>query len=160
MARVNGRGGTIENMRKDLLLILGVCGLVAMPLDGGEQGLMHCFAFTVIDTATEAEWQAFNKATDDMPKKIPAVKMVWHGKLRAPLTQFRGDAETRKKITKETTSVTGTFDVLRRQHCVCMLMTDEAGLKTYADHPYHKEWVAAYEKVRVAGTTTYDIIAK
>jgi hypothetical protein len=31
-------------------------------------------------------------------------------------------------------------------------------LKTYTANPYHKVWMAAYEKVRVAGTTTYDIL--
>jgi hypothetical protein len=45
-----------------------------------------------------------------------------------------------------------------RQQGVCMLLESEAALKVYDTHPYHKEWVAAYEKVRVAGTTTYDII--
>ncbi|MBL8293766.1 MAG: hypothetical protein JNN08_18115 [Bryobacterales bacterium] len=147
-------------MRTLLPLVLGVCSLAATPALAGEKGLMHCFAFTVIESATEADWAAFNKATDDMPKKNKAVKKVWHGKLRAPLTQFRGDAETRKKITKDAKSVSGTFDILRRQHGVCMLMDDEASLKVYTQNPYHKEWMAAYEKVRVAGTTTYDILAQ
>ncbi|HAP42315.1 MAG TPA: hypothetical protein DCQ94_21570, partial [Nitrospira sp.] len=112
-------------MRKLIRIVLGVCSLAATPALAGEKGLMHCFAFTVIESATDADWAAFKKATDDMPKKNPAVKKVWHGKLRAPLTQFRGDAETRKKITKDATNVTGTFDILRRQHGVCMLMENE-----------------------------------
>jgi hypothetical protein len=147
-------------MRTLLPLVLGVCSLAVTPALAGEKGLMHCFAFTVIESATEADWAAFNKATDEMPKKNKAVKRVWHGKLRAALTQFRGDAETRKKVTKDAKSVTGTFDILRRQHGVCMLMEDEASLKVYTQNPYHKEWMAAYEKVRVAGTTTYDILAQ
>ena len=147
-------------MRKLIPLALGVCSLAATPALAGEKGLMHCFAFTVIESATDADWAAFKKATDDMPKKNPAVKKVWHGKLRAPLTQFRGDAETRKKITKDATNVTGTFDILRRQHGVCMLMENEGSLKLYTQNPYHKEWMAAYEKVRVAGTTTYDILGE
>lgn len=147
-------------MRSLLPLVLGVCSLAATPALAGEKGLMHCFAFTVIDSATPADWAAFNKATDDMPKMNKAVIKVWHGKLRAPLAQFRGDAETRKKITKDAKSVTGTFEILRRQHGVCMLMDGEAALKIYTQSPYHKEWMAAYEKVRVAGTTTYDILAQ
>ena len=33
-------------------------------------------------------------------------------------------------------------------------------LKAYTAHPCHKEWSALYEKVRVAGTTTYDILGE
>jgi hypothetical protein len=33
-------------------------------------------------------------------------------------------------------------------------------LKKYTANPYHKTWSAAYEKVRVAGTTTFDIIGR
>ena len=147
-------------MRRLLPFALSLIGLAAVPAFASEKGMMHCFAFTVIESATQADWDAFNKATDEMPKKIKEVKKVWHGKLRAPLTQFRGDAETRKKVTPDAKSVSGNFDILRRQHGVCMLMENQDSLKVYTTNPYHKEWMAAYEKVRVAGTTTYDILAQ
>jgi hypothetical protein len=41
-----------------------------------------------------------------------------------------------------------------------MEMRDEATLKRYATDPAHAEWVKAYEKVRVAGTTTFDILGQ
>jgi hypothetical protein len=47
-----------------------------------------------------------------------------------------------------------------RQHGVCMLMSGPDALKEYTANPFHKEWMAKYEKVRVAGTTTYDILAQ
>jgi hypothetical protein len=147
-------------MKLVAFLVFGMCALAVAPASAGEPGMMHCFAFTTIESATPAEWEAFKKATDAMPARISVVKKVWHGKLRAPLTQYRADAETRKKITKDATSVTGTFDILRRQYGVCMLMENEDSLKAYTANPYHKEWMAAYEKVRVAGTTTYDILAE
>ena len=43
---------------------------------------------------------------------------------------------------------------------MCMEMTNLDALKTYDAHPYHKEWTAAYEKVRVDGTTTFNFIAQ
>ena len=40
-----------------------------------------------------------------------------------------------------------------------MEMANRPGiLKEYEAAPSHKEWVSVYEKVRVAGTTTYDIL--
>lgn len=121
---------------------------------------MHCFAFTTIPTATEAEWKAFAAATDALPGKIPGLTKVWHGKLRAPLNIFAPDAETRKKLMAGEAKVGGEVSRLQRTYGVCMEMADEAGLKTYATHPAHAEWSAAYEKVRVAGTTTIDILGQ
>ena len=142
----------------------GLCAaallLTAGTLTAGEKGLMHCFAYTVKDNVTDADWQAFYKATDALPSKISGVKRVWYGKLLRPLAQFTVDAETRKKFAAGEKSVTAPVNRLMRQNGVCMEMQDEAALKAYASHPYHKEWVAAYEKVRVEGTTTYDILAQ
>ena len=41
-----------------------------------------------------------------------------------------------------------------------MELADEAALETYAGHPAHGAWVKIYEKVRVAGTTTFDILGQ
>lgn len=127
----------------------------------GEKGMMHCFAFTVIPSATDADWKAFEAATDSWPSKFKGIQKVWHGKLRAPLAQFTVDGEARKKLTagEKDVAATATNRVVR-QHGVCMLMESEATLKEYTANPFHKEWMSAYEKVRVAGTTTYDIVTK
>lgn len=142
------------------MTFIALLPLLAMSATAGEKSLMHCFAFTVIETATPSEWEAFAKATDALPAKIPAITKVWHGKLRAPINIFNTDAETRKKLMAGEEKVTGPVLRLQRKHGVCMQMTDEGALKTYAAHPYHAEWMAAYEKVRVAGTTTMDIIGQ
>lgn len=128
----------------------------------GEKGVMHCFAFTPIEAATEAEWTAFHKATDELPDKVKGLKRVWYGKLARPLTQYQlniPDAEARKKLMA---AGKGNADltVLRRQNGVCMEFADEAAFKAYDADPAHKAWQAVYEKVRVAGTTTYQILAK
>lgn len=127
----------------------------------GEKHLMHCFAFTPIEGASEADWKAFYEATNALPKNIPAIKMVWAGKLRAPLAQFQVDAETRKKLAAGEKDVEAKTNRLVRGYGVCMAM--EGGpevLKTYTASPYHKVWSSAYEKVRVAGTTTFDILGQ
>jgi hypothetical protein len=137
-------------------LLLGSALAVA-----GEKGMMHCFAFTPIKEATQADWDAFKKATDAMPDKMSEVKKVWHGKLRSPLTQVNTtNADARKRAAAGEKGVQGELTVTRREYGVCMLMGGPADLKTYTANPYHKEWMAAYEKVRVAGTTTYDILAE
>jgi hypothetical protein len=136
--------------------LLSIAGIAA----AGEKKLMHCFAYTVIDTASEAEWQAFYKATDQLPTKIPGISKVWYGKLRAPLNIFNTTAEVSKQLRAGAEKVQGDVNLRVRKSGVCMEMENEGTLKTYVAHPYHKEWVAIYEKVRVAGTTTFDIIGQ
>jgi hypothetical protein len=109
----------------------------------GEKKLMHCFAFTEIEGAAQADWDAFFKATDALPDKIEGLSKVWYGKLRAPLRQFNRDGKQNV-----------------RQWGVCMEMENEETLKKYSENDAHSEWVKAYEKVRVAGTTTFDILGQ
>ena len=108
----------------------------------GEKTLMHCFAFTEIEAATDADWNAFMKVTSELPEKIEGLERVWVGKLKRPLRQFGRNKD----------------EPMLRQSGVCMEMAGEAALQAYAKHPAHAEWSKAYEKVRVPGTTTFDII--
>lgn len=106
--------------------------------EAGEKKLMHCFAFTPIKDATQADWDAFYQATDQLPKKIKGVSKVWYGKLASPLG--RGDSA--------------------REYGVCMEMADQAALAAYGKAPYHADWLKTYEKVRVEGTTTFNIVGQ
>jgi hypothetical protein len=112
-------------------------------LKAAEKKLMHCFYFTEIAEATDADWEAFKKATNELPGKIPGLNDVWHGKLRRPFSAFNSSGDKRV-----------------RQYGVCMEMDDQEALGVYADHPAHADWVAVYEKVRVRGTTTLDILGE
>ncbi len=125
----------------------------------GEKKLMHCFYFTPVQNATEADWQAFYKATDALPGQIPGLSRVWYGKLNRNLTLFNTDAETRKKVAAGE-AATGPVTRVVREFGVCMEMADAATLKTYATHPAHDKWNAVYSKVREPGTTTLDIIGQ
>lgn len=144
------------------MLLVAALGTVSAALSlAGEKSLMHCFAYTPIATATQAEWDAFGKASDELPKKIPGIKRVWYGKLKSPLNLVMGaDGADRKRVSAGETDVTGKLALTKREYGMCIEMKDADALTAYAKHPYHKEWVAAYEKVRVAGTTTYDILGQ
>ena len=143
---------------KKLLICLAAFALTAAAQD---KKLMHCFTFSQIDAATPADWEAFAKATDELPSKVPGLSKVWHGKLARPmlLTQTEGqvDAEARKKLAAGET-VTLPVKQLRRQYGVCMEFANQDALKSYSKHPAHDAWMKVYEKVRVYGTTTFDIL--
>lgn len=148
---------------KRSLLILTVCLFVCLSLTAGEKGVMHCFAFTEVETATPADWEAFAKATDELPGKIPGLLHLMHGKLARPLglisTAAPLDDESVKKI-RAGEAVQAQVKMIRRQYGVCMHFKDEESFKLYSKHEAHATWVKAYEKVRVAGTTTYQIVGK
>jgi antibiotic biosynthesis monooxygenase (ABM) superfamily enzyme len=122
-------------MTRIVAVVFAVC-LFAGVMSAADGKLMHCFAFTAIESATAADWDAFYKASDALPGKVPGLMHVWVGKLRRPLRA--GDAV--------------------RQYGACMEFRDEAALTAYAGSAGRKEWFAVYEKVRVEGTTTYDIL--
>jgi len=103
-----------------------------------QKSLMHVFSYTPVEGATQADFDAFRAATADMVGKIPGLRKAWVGKLRRPLTI--GDAT--------------------REYGVAMEFDDEAALDVYATHPAHTEWVKVYDRVRVPGTTTIDILGE
>jgi exosome complex RNA-binding protein Rrp4 len=123
---------------------------------------MHCFAWTPIKEATPAEWQAFFQASDALPAKIKGITRVWYGKLQSPLTQISlGDADsaTFQKF-RAGQAVTVPVTRVAREYGMCMEMTGADVLKAYDTDPYHKVWTEAYAKVRVDGTTTYNILGQ
>ncbi len=127
----------------------------------GEKGMMHCFAFTPIESATPAEWDAWFKETDLLPKKIKSIKKVWFGKLRGNgIGQYRVDADSSKKLIAGEKDVKATVNRMVRSWGACFLFENAADLEAYTKNPAHDAWVKAYEKVRVAGTTTYDILGQ
>lgn len=136
-----------------LLLLAGVAA-------AGEKKLMHCFVFTPVEAATAADWEAFYKATDELPGKVPGLSRVWHGKLARNLAILGVDREASKKLAAGEKEVPGTVTRRVRSYGVCMEFADEAALKAYAPNPAHKDWEKVYEKVREYGTTTFDILGR
>ena len=82
--------------------VAGLLCLAGLVLSGGavwagEKKLMHCFAFSPIESATDADWQAFFKATDAIPSKIPGtrtleVKLPWMNRSIAEAASARRDS--------------------------------------------------------------------
>ena len=124
---------------------------------------MHCFAWTPIKTATPAEWEAFYKASDALPHKIKGITKVWYGKLANPL----GVAGINGKIDDATTAKYRAGETIQapiqrnvREYGMCMEMKNADALKAYDADPYHKIWTDAYSKIRVDGTTTFNILGQ
>jgi hypothetical protein len=126
-----------------------------------DKTLMHCFAFTPQASATPADWEAFYKATAALPTTMKGVvAKTWAGKLKNPLSQITlQDPEARKKLMAGEKDVPAAkINLVRREYGACFHLVNEAALKAYAEHPEHKKWEEVYSKVRVPGTTTFDII--
>jgi hypothetical protein len=139
-----------------MLAVLACAAGISAAADGK---LMHCFYFTAVEGATDADWQAFYAATDALPGKIPGLLGVWYGKLNRPMSIFMPGGEARKGIKPDTTKITGEFSRVVRQNGVCMEFKNQEALKAYTPNPAHKEWEAVYGKVRQPGTSTFDILS-
>jgi hypothetical protein len=146
--------------------LLSICGALILmayiPASAGDKTLMHCFAWTPIKEATPADWDAFYKASDALPKKIKGIIRVWYGKLANPLSQIglgQLDPATSQKY-QAGESVTAPIRRNQREYGMCMEMKDADVRKAYATDPYHKIWDDAYAKVHVEGTTTFDILGQ
>lgn len=136
--------------------------LVAGSAHSGEKKVMHCFAWTEVKEATAADWEAFRKASDVLPAKIKGLTRVWYGPLESPLGQTiirKVDPESGAKLRAGGTA-TAEVERTPRQYGMCMEMNDTGTLKAYDSDPYHKIWEEAYSKVRVEGTTTFNIIGQ
>jgi len=118
-----------------ILMLIAAATMLSAATASAADDLVHCFLFTAVDKAPEADWKAFFKATDAMPSKIPVVKHVWYSKLGRPM-EINGAT---------------------RQWGVCMHLAGADARKAYAAAPYHAEWEAAYFKIREEGTSTFDL---
>jgi hypothetical protein len=128
----------------------------------GEKTVMHCFAWTPIKEATPAEWEAFYKASDALPQKINGLTKIWYSKLPAPFGVYslsKLDADTTKKL-RAGEPVTAEVTRTPREYGMCMQFTTAEAFKAYDTDPYHKIWTDAYAKIRVDGTTTFNIMGQ
>ena len=55
---------------RNFLIAAAAAVLMSGALTAGEKSLMHCFAYTAIEGASQADWDAFYKASDELPKKM------------------------------------------------------------------------------------------
>jgi hypothetical protein len=149
-------------MIQRLVRLTALAGWLAISAYAGDKTLMHCFAWTPVKEATPVDWEAFYKASDALPKKVPGIIRVWYGKLDAPFGQVqlgKVDKETYQKY-RTGEQVTVPVSRIERAYGMCMEMKSADTLKAYDAHPYHKIWTDAYSKVRVEGTTTFNILGQ
>lgn len=127
------------------VLLIGGALLFAAGCVVGQQSakrphtVLHVFAYTPLQSATQKDFDEFKQATGEMVGKVPGLRRVWVGKLREPVP-----AEN---------EVIRTFGV-------AMEFDNLQALNDYASNPIHREWERVYEKVRVRGTTTLDIVGE
>jgi hypothetical protein len=57
-------------------------------------------------------------------------------------------------------SVTVPVTRMAREYGMCMEFLSPDALKAYDSDPYHKVWTEAYAKIRVDGTTTFNILGQ
>jgi antibiotic biosynthesis monooxygenase (ABM) superfamily enzyme len=132
-----------QRARKTALLAAGMllflAGCVAGRMSAGSQKtLLHVFAYTPLKGSTPQDFEEFKKATAALVGQIPGLRRVWVGKLREPLP-----VETRIHT-----------------YGVAMEFDNAEALDVYAKHPAHAAWVKVYDKVRLEGTTTLDILGE
>jgi hypothetical protein len=146
-------------MMKTMGLVLAVLLVSAVSAYSAENTLMHCFAFTPNQGAAQSDWDAFAKATNELPGKIDGLQRVWYGKLRAPLPQFNPASAVRKQALQSGKG-TGDFDAFQRTHGVCMEFRNMEAFQKYGakDNTAHNQWTDVYNKVKQGGTTTYQIV--
>ena len=130
----SGLAGRLVQVAFGLLLFIAGCGVGRQ--SGMERTLMHVFAFTPLEGATEQDFANFRAATEKMVGEIPGLRRAWFSRLLQPIPDGGGRV---------------------REYGVAMEFDNIEALLAYADHPAHREWEQVYEKVRVQGTTTLDI---
>ena len=119
-------------------VLLGIGSILGQQKMTTQTTLLHVFAYAPVKGATPQDLDTFTKATADLVGKVPGLKRVWVGKLGTPI-----DAPDGKQI-----------------YGVGMEFEDAKTFEAYADHPAHKDWEKVYRKVRVAGTTTIDVVGE
>lgn len=144
-------------------LIVAIAALWMAPDAPAESGkLMHCFAFTAVEGATEGDWKAWQAGTAGLTKKVPGLKHVCYGKLVTPFAQIgpeqRFDAETTRKFRTGEALTIGVKRV-ERQYGACFEFRNKAAFDAYGN-PAHDAWTKLYERVRADGTATYQILAQ
>ncbi|MEO8025885.1 MAG: hypothetical protein ABI823_05410 [Bryobacteraceae bacterium] len=148
-------------MRICNLILLASAAWFANQAYAEPAGVMHCFTFTRVPSATDADWIAFQNATSGLPKKIPGLKRVSLGKLRRPMGQFRLSAPPGPDETKELLAgrdITMKIRNVNHDYGICMEFESEAAFDAYGHAAAHEAWQSAYFKVREPAPTTFQIL--
>ncbi len=99
---------------------------------------VHAMAWTMVEGATEQDFENFKKATEEFVVAMPGLKRAWVGKLRKPLVV--GD--------------------ITRTHGTVLEFDDVESKEAYPGHASRIPWAEAFSKVRVPSSTYFDLIGE
>jgi len=137
--------------------------LLATSAFAGDGTVVHCFAFSKTAGASETDWEQFRTLTRALPQKISGLTRVTFGPLRRPMGQIEmmsnpGADDVKKFIAGQ--PIDAKVVNANREYGACFEFQSEAAFLAYGKHAAHVEWETAYKKVRVPGTTTFQIVAQ
>ena len=75
--------GKLVQVALGLMLFVAGCGVGRQA--GMERTLMHVFAFTPLEGATEQDFADFRAATEKMVGEIPGLRRAWYGRMLQPI---------------------------------------------------------------------------
>ena len=129
----------LKNVRLVTGSMLFVAGYLAGQAGGTTQKTtIHAVAWTPQENATPQAFEDFKKATEHLVEVMPGLQRAWVGKLRRPLVH--GD-------------VTRTYGLV--------LEFDDVDSKVaYSSHSTRAPWAEVWSKVRVPGSTNFDVIGE
>jgi len=137
--------------------------LLAASTLAAENTVVHCFAFTKLAGASESDWEQFRTLTRALPQKINGLTRVTHGPLRRPVGQIEMMSNPSSEDLKKFVAgqpIEAKIVNANREYGACFEFQSEAAFLAYGKHAAHTDWEAAYKKVRVPGTTTFQIVAQ
>ncbi|MBI2821412.1 MAG: Dabb family protein [Acidobacteria bacterium] len=103
-----------------------------------EKTVVHAVAWTAGEGFTEQGLEDFKKATADLTGAMPGLKRAWVGKLRTPLVQGE----------------------ITRNYGLVLEFEDLKTREAYSSHPARAPWVKVWEKIRVTGSTNFDVLGE
>ena len=129
--------------RKATILAAGMA-LFAAGWLAGQQGartektVVHAVAWTAGASFTEQGLEDFRRATEEMARTMPGLRRAWVGRLRTPL-----------KVGE-----------LTRDYGLVLEFDDLKTREEYSTHPSRAPWAQVWEKIRVPGSTNFDVLGQ
>ena len=120
------------------IMVLTIGGSLGQRNASTEKGTVHAVAWTAGESFTPQGFEDFKKATADLIGTMPGLKRAWVGKLRVPL------------VVGEVT----------RNYGLILEFEDLKTREAYSTHPARVPWAKVWEKIRIPGSTNFDVIGE
>lgn len=121
-----------------VIFLFGGGWLVGQETGKTQRTVVHCVAWTAAQGVSEAGIGEFKKATAELTKTMPGLQRAWVGKLARPFTQ--GDVTRDYGLVLE-------FDSVENR-------------EAYTTNPIRVSWADVWSKIRVPGSSNFDVIGE